>query len=129
MGFQANRDQGRARYRLRSTEASAGDFVYDEERLLITASPTAAEFQVSRAFSLGTAELRVFKVLIAADSQIIGWRQGRQLGVISFLAPAAKLNGAKFDGAFVTHGGVGLAPRGYRISLFSSFSRSGGFPV
>ena len=90
MDLHANWDHGRARYRLGSIEAGAETSVYDEEQLLIAATLVSAEFQVSRAFYLGAAEIRLFEAWIAANTQIAGWRQGRRLGVISSLAPAAK---------------------------------------
>ena len=64
---------------------------------MIAASLVVAEFQVPIAFDLAIAELRLVKPLVAARAQIAVRWQGRQLGEISFLAFAAKFNGAKFD--------------------------------
>ena len=75
---------------MRSTKDGAGASVYDEEQLLVADTLVAAEFQVSGAFGLGTAELRLAKALIAADTLIAGWSQGRQHGAISPMTSVAR---------------------------------------
>ena len=106
--FQVNWDRGHARYWLRSTGESEEAFAYDEGQLPIADALGAAEFQVFRAFDLGIADLRVFYALLAADAKIAGWRQGRQLEVVTFLLSAAKFRGAKFEGTCSTPRGRGL---------------------
>ena len=39
-----------------------------------------------------------FKVQIAANAQLAGWRQGQQLGLVSLIREATEFRGAQFDG-------------------------------
>ena len=66
------------------TEADTEAFAHNNEQLLRAATFCAAEFRVSRDYALGSCGNHLFEVLIAADSQLTGWRQGRHLGLVSF---------------------------------------------
>lgn len=74
----------------------------------MTATLVAAEFEVPLICDSSVAAAYIFKVLTAASAQITGWRRGRQLGLISFKAPAAEYDGAAFDGLVVSHKGWGF---------------------
>ena len=69
-----------------------------DEQLSITATVVAAELQVSRSSDF----------LVTDNSQVAFWRQGRQIGLISFFGSAATYNGVKFDGFAIAHRGWGL---------------------
>ena len=77
-----------------------------DDQLSITATSGVAGFQVSRIFKPRFAESYIFKFTTAATAQVAGWRRGRQLGLISFLASAAVYNGVKFDGYAAAHSGL-----------------------
>ena len=70
-----------------------------DDQPLITAG-TAAELQVPASL-----EARVFKVLAVANAGVADQWRGRQLGSITFLAPAAACNGLRFYGYAVSHPG------------------------
>ena len=105
-----DRDHGSARHWLRDTEAREEAVARKGEQLLRAAIFREAEFQVSRSFGQCSTGQQLFKVLIAANTELAGWRGGRQQGPISFLYRSSKFQGAKFDGAVATHQEWGLFP-------------------
>ena len=98
-------DRGRsnATHWLRNTEADEKPCQYANEQLLRAAALRAAQFQISRMFALRSIERRLSKVFVAANTQLAGWRRGRQIGLISLIFEATEINGADFDGTRVTH--------------------------
>ena len=60
----------------------------------MAATLCAAELQVSREIQLPEIELRIFNLAIPAYELVTGWRKGRRLGLLKFLASAGKSNGA-----------------------------------
>ena len=76
-------------------------------KLLMTATVAVAGLQVSRIFEQMILGAFIFQVLKAACVQVTGWRRGRQLDLISFLAWDAVCNGVKFDGSMVSRKGAG----------------------
>ena len=70
----------------------------------------AAELQASREIQAPELELRIFKLVMSANGLVRGWRKGRQLGLIQFLAEAGKSNGSVYTYAWVFRRGWGLGP-------------------
>ena len=81
-----------------------------ERKIYIASTFCAAELQVSREASMRDLELRIFGLVSAANTLITGWWKGRQLGLIRFLAAAARHNGAVFSSNGVSHRAWGLDP-------------------
>ena len=103
-------DHQNASYHLLCTEATDDAFSYSEEDLKISAVFCAAELQVSRKADMRELELHIFNLLTAANKLITGWWKGKQLGLISFWATAARHNGAIFAQNGVSHKAWGLDP-------------------
>ena len=88
---------------------------------LLSAAMVAAGLKVSRSYDPTFAEAFVLRILTAANTQVIGWRRGRQLGLISLVASATGFYGAKPSGDAVTHKGWGLrrgADRAREVQVF-----------
>ena len=107
-----------ASFWLWATEASKEPCAYNEKKLLAAATIYVAVFEVSRIFSASSAEEHFFKVLIAANTQITGWRQGTQIGIISFPYEAAEGRRVAFDGTMAPDEGWGLFPQLRPSALF-----------
>ena len=90
--------------------ADSEAFTYSQEDLYIAAAFCAAELQVSREALMPDLELHIFGLVAAANELITGWRKGRQLGLVRFLAAAARRNGAVFSPNGVSHRAWGLGP-------------------
>ena len=73
-----------ASFWLRRTKAEKEAVAYNDEQLLRAATLCASEFQVSRDYALRSVGNHLSTALIAANTQLTGWRQGRHLGSISF---------------------------------------------
>ena len=61
-------------------------------------------------------------MFIDANTQLTGGRQGRQLGLISCILEATKLQGAEFDGASAPHQGWGLYRRASSFRLIQALT-------
>ena len=62
---------------LRNAEADGKAFEYTKDQLFGAAAFNAADFHVSRKFELRSKAKRLFNVLIAANTQLLGWWRGR----------------------------------------------------
>ena len=100
-----------ASYWLQRAEADSQAFTYAEEELYIATVFCAAELQVSRDIKLPELELIAFGLVAAATRLITGWWKGRQLGLVRFLASAAKQNGSIYSPSGVSHRAWGLDPQ------------------
>ena len=99
-----------ASYHLLHTEADSDAFSYSDEDLSIAAVFCAAELQVSREAELCDLEMLIFSLVTSANKLIAGWWKGKQLGLVRFLAAAARHNGAIFTPNGVSHKAWGLDP-------------------
>ena len=90
-------DHPDASYWLLHTEADSDAFAYSKEDLYISATFCAAELQVSRKAQMHDLELRIFGLVASANELITGWWTGRRLGLVRFLAAAARRDGAVFS--------------------------------
>ena len=99
-----------ASFWLQNSGAGEKDLECSDEQLLRAAAFCAAEFQISRKFELRSAGQVLLMVLIDTITQLTGRRQGRHLGLISFIYEATSFNGAMYGGAFATHHGWRLYP-------------------
>ena len=100
-----------ASYWLLHTKSDPRAFIYSEEDLYIATVFCAAELQVSRDVKFPDLELFVFGLAPSANQLITGWWKGRQLGLVRFLAAAAKHNGAIFSPNGVSRRAWGLGPK------------------
>ena len=100
-----------ASHHLLRTEATDDAFSYSEEDLYISAVFCAAELQVSRKAEMHELELHIFNLVTSANKLITGWWKGKQLGLISFWATAARHHGALFAPNGVSHKAWGLEPK------------------
>ena len=96
--------------------------MYNEEMLIVAATVCVVEFEVFRSFDASSAEEHVFKALIAANSQVSGYRQDGQFGIISFSRKAAAVHGVSFDRGGRPRG-VGPSSSGFFPACGSSFKR------
>ena len=103
-------DHQNASYQLLHTVAASDAFSYSEEDLYISAVFCAAELQVSRKAEMHELELHIFNLVTSANKLITGWWKGKQLGLISFWATAARHHGAIFAPNGVSHKAWGLDP-------------------
>ena len=103
-------DHQHASYWLLRAQADSDAFSYSEEDLFISAVFCAAELQVSRKAQMRDLELHIFGLVTSANKLITGWRKGKQLGLVRFLAAAARHNGANFAPNGVSHRAWGLDP-------------------
>ena len=108
---------GNASYRLRNTEAGHHALVCTNERPLRSATFCAAEFQISRQFGLRCTGDYLCRVSVAANTQLTGYWQRRQLGFTSSICDAPKFNGAHFVGAFA----LPALPRSVLAAIGASF--------
>ena len=99
-----------ASFWLLHTSADSEAFFYSHEELYIASIFCAAELQVSRQAAMPDLELHIFDLVASADKLITGWWKGRQLGLVKFLATAAKHNGASISQKGVEHRAWGLTP-------------------
>ena len=99
-----------AGYWLIRAQADSDAFSYSEEDLYISAVFCAAELQVSRKAQMHDLELHIFGLVTSANKLITGWWKGRQLGLVRFLAAAARHNGAIFAPNGVSRRAWGLGP-------------------
>ena len=74
----------------------------------MAATLCSADLEVSRKFQFPEIEPRIFYLAISANELVTGWRKGRQLGPIKFLASAGEGNGASFTF-------VGIPRRAWRL--------------
>ena len=111
-------DHSNASFWLLHTSADSEAFFYSPEELYIAAVFCAAELQVSREASMSDLELHIFDLVASADKLITGWWKGRQLGLVKFLATAAKHNGASISQKGVEHRAWGLDPSSETAELF-----------
>ena len=88
---------------LRATEAGGDTFKYNRRQLIKASVIIAAELQVSRTFSYERIQPRIFKLLMIANPQVLGYWQGRLRGLISFAAAAATAYGIYFGGSTAPH--------------------------
>ena len=65
---------------------------------------------------------------MAANTGVAGLWRGRQIGLISFAASAAKYKGAEIDGCKVSHRGRGLRNEGNRTRRIPAFRDACDFP-
>ena len=72
-----------------ATEADGDTFKYNRRQLIKAAVIIVAGLQVSRKYSYARIQPRIFKLLVIANSQVLGYWQGRLRGLISFAAVAA----------------------------------------
>ena len=94
----------------------------DEYWQLITAATIiGAELQVSRNFSYAATQPRILKLVTMANTQVLGYWGGRLLGLVSFVATAAKAYGAKFDGSSVKRDGWGLHHAAGQTRILEAF--------
>ena len=123
-------EHSNASFWLLHTSADSEAFFYSHEELYIASVFCAAELQVSRDASMSDLEHNIFDLVASADKLITGWWQGRQLGLVKFLATAAKHNGATISQKGVEHRAWGLGPSSEPADLLraikdlSSFSSS-----
>ena len=110
------------------TSADSQAFIYSEDDLYIAAAFCAAELQVSRGASMSDLELIIFGLVTAANKLITGWRKGRQLGLVRFLAAAARRNGAVFSPNGVSHRAWGLGPAAKLEDIFRAIKDLAQFP-
>ena len=110
------------------TEADSQAFVYSSEGLHIAAVFCAAELQVSRELKTPDLDFHVFGLVASANELIAGRRQGRQLGLIKFLASAAKHNGATFTLSGVFRRASGLEPSASLGRILRAMKDVAGFP-
>ena len=103
--------------------------MYSNGELLRAAASCAAEFQIFRRFGLRSMEDYSFKDSSAANTQLAIWRQGRLLGLISFIVGATKFNGARFDETFAARRGWGLRPRASASRLIQAVNGVRSFPA
>ena len=66
---------------------------------------------MSRDLKVPDLELHMFGLVTSANELVAGWRRGRQLGLIKFLASAAKRNAATFPLNGVFRRDWGLEPQ------------------
>ena len=103
-------DHQNASYQLLHTEADSDAFSFSDEDLYISAVFCAAELQVSRKAETPELEMHIFNLVTSANKLITGWWKGKQLGLVRFLAAAARHNGAIFAPNGVSHKAWGLDP-------------------
>ena len=104
-------DHPNASYWLLHTKADSRALIYSEAELYIATVFCAAELQVLRDIKLPDLELIVLGLVSSANQPITGWRKGRQLGLVRFLADAAKHNGAIYSRNGVSRRAWGLDPQ------------------
>ena len=121
-------DHSNASYWLLHTQADSDAFSYSKEDLYISATFCAAELQVSRKAQMRDLELRIFGLLTSANKLITGWWKGRQLGLVRFLAAAARHNGAIFAPNGVSHRAWGLDPNAKLEDLVRAIRDLAEFP-
>ena len=73
-------------------------------------------------------ELHIFDLVATADKLITGWWKGRQLGLVKFLATAAKHNGASLSQKGVAHRAWGLDPSSEPADLIRATKDLASFP-
>ena len=95
-----------ARWQLREGVAPKGAFAATMGSFSLRLLWRRQGFKFRAVLRRGFREL--FEMPPGAGGQVTGWRRGRQLGLISFLAPAAVYNGVKLDGLAVARKGRGL---------------------
>ena len=103
-------DHANASFWLLHTSADSKAFIYSQDELRIASIFCAAELQASRQAAMSDLELHIFDLVATADKLITGWWKGRQLGLVKFLASAAKHNGASISRYGVEHRAWGLTP-------------------
>ena len=111
----------RARWHLCQSDANNEAFASEEDQPSVAATLAVAEFQVSLSYEKRFLKAYISKILTEANTQITGWRCGRQLGLISFLASAAVYSGVPFDVFMVAQKGRGLRRERQRSSPHSGF--------
>ena len=99
-----------ASYSLLRADADSQAFTHTRVQLRTAATLCAAELQVSREIQAPELELRIFKLATSPNDLVTGWRKGRQLGLIQFLAEAGKSNGSVYTYAWAFRRGWGLDP-------------------
>ena len=73
-------------------------------------------------------ELRIFGLATSANELITGWWKGRQLGLVRFLAAAARHNGAVFAPNGVSRRAWGLGPNAKLEDLVRAIKDLAQFP-
>ena len=121
-------DHSDAEYWLRATNVDADSSKYDKEQLITAASIIGAVLQVSRNFSYATIQPRVSKLVTMANTQVLGFWGGRLLGLVSFVATAAKAYGANFDGSSVKRDSWGLQHGAGQTRILEAFQDLRQFP-
>ena len=89
-------DHSNAEYWLWVTNVDDDSFKYDKEQLVTAATIVGAELQVSRNFSYAAIQPHILKLVTMANTQVLGYWGGRLLGLVSFVATAAKAYGSIF---------------------------------
>ena len=73
------------------------------------------------ASALSSLHFRNYEICIATNYRVTGWREGRQLGLISFLAEAGKAYEATIANTLVAHTGWGLFPGAPQARISAAF--------
>ena len=73
------------------TDVDSQASAYSSDELFIAATLCAAGLQASREIQLPELEIRVFDLVIPDNELVTGWRKGRRLGLIKFLAGDRKI--------------------------------------
>ena len=117
-----------AEYWLWVTNVDDDSFKYDKEQLITAATIIGAELQVSRNFSYTAIQPHIWKLVTMANTQVLGFWGGRLLGLISFVATAAKAYGTEFDGSVAKRDSWGLHQGADHTRILEAFQDSKKFP-
>ena len=102
------RGRSDAKFWLWNVQVDESSFGYTEKQLAIAATLAAAEFQVKMSFPFDSIKLSLCPFLAEANEQLVGYWEGRLLGLISFLATAAQAQGLKMEDNLVKYTSWGL---------------------
>ena len=110
-----------AEYSLWNVEADNDSYRYNPEQPATTFTLATAESSFTRAYSQRLGGLHIFEISIATNYRVAGYWEGRQLGLISFLAEAGKAFGVTIKNKFVAHTGWGVFPGAPQARISAAF--------
>ena len=114
---------------LRISDLSPASFEYGEDQLTVAAVLAAAELEAPRDFGPEWVAQRVGGSLESTNKKLLGYWEGRAIGVARFLASAAAFFSAKYGGALTKHVGRGSDSNLSPGSCVASFSWRGRLSV